>query len=308
MQRPNRRRNPYINRKLAPTPGSGVAPTIFSLYSFKHNELLIARMPPAMSLLRRPLIAGLMAGLLMLLSPAPGPAQERPVTLFAAASLKTALDSALADYKAKGGAAATVSYAASSALAKQIAAGAPADIFISADQDWMDHLAKQNLIRPESRVTLLGNQLVLVAKAGAKAGAKPGTIADLPALLGADGKLAMADTAGVPAGKYGKAALTNLGLWDKVQGRVAQAENVRAALALVARGEAPAGIVYLSDARAEPGVSIVAPFPAGSHAPIEYPAALLASSRGGAAKLLEFLSSPAARRHFEEQGFAVLVK
>lgn len=257
-----------------------------------------------MSLLRRPVIAGLLAGLLLMLSPVHAPAQERPVTIFAAASLKTALDNALADYKAKGGAAASVSYAASSALAKQIAAGAPADMFISADQDWMDHLAKQNLIRPESRVTLLGNQLVLVARAGAK----PGTIADLPTLLGADGKLAMADTAGVPAGKYGKAALTKLGLWDKVQGRIAQAENVRAALALVARGEAPAGIVYLSDARAEPGVSIVATFPAGSHAPIEYPAALLASSQGGAAKLLEFLSSPAARRHFEEQGFTVLVK
>ena len=254
--------------------------------------------------MRRSLLAGLLAGLTLLLAPlSPAMAQDRPVTIFAAASLKTALDKTLTAYKAESGDSAIASYAASSALAKQIAAGAPADIFISADQDWMDNLAHQKLIKPESRVTLLGNRLVLIAP---KAAGKTGEIADLPALLG-DGLLAMADTTGVPAGKYGKAALTRLGLWDMVQGRVAQAENVRAALALVARGEAAAGIVYASDTIAEPNVTVIATFPADSHAPIEYPAALLASAGPGAEKLLKFLSSPAARGYFQEQGFTFLV-
>lgn len=257
-----------------------------------------------MRALRRSLIAGLLTGLTLLLAPlTPAMAQDRPVTIFAAASLKTALDKALAEYKTQTGTAAVASYAASSALAKQISAGAPADIFISADQDWMDNLAQQKLIKLESRVTLLGNRLVLITP---KATGKTGEIADLPSLLG-DGKLAMADTAGVPAGKYGKAALTKLGLWDKVQGQVAQAENVRAALALVARGEAAAGIVYASDAIAEPNVTVIATFPADSHAPIEYPAALLGTAGHEAEKLLKFLSSPAARGYFEEQGFTFLV-
>lgn len=257
-----------------------------------------------MRALRRSLLVGLLTGLALLLAPlSPALAQDRPVTIFAAASLKTALDKALAEYKTRTGMAAVASYAASSALAKQIAAGAPADIFISADQDWMDNLAQQKLIKPESRVTLLGNRLVLIAP---KAAGKTGTLADLPALLG-EGKLAMADIAGVPAGKYGKAALTKLGLWDKVQGQVAMAENVRAALALVARGEAPAGIVYASDAIADPTVVVVATFPADSHAPIEYPAALLGTAGPEAEKLLKFLSSPAARGYFQEQGFTFLV-
>lgn len=251
------------------------------------------------------LLLALVTGALLSLAPLSAAlAQERPVTIFAAASLKNALDAATAAYQAQTGGAVTISYAASSALARQIEAGAPADLFISADQDWMDHVAKAGLIQADSRVTLLGNRLVLIAKAGQP----PGGITALPALLGPEGRLAMADTAGVPAGKYGKAALIHLGLWGNLSARVAQAENVRAALALVARGEAPAGIVYASDARAEPAVAIIATFPADSHPPIEYPAALLANAAPQAKRLLEFLSSDAARGHFEAQGFTVLVK
>lgn len=256
-------------------------------------------------MLPRRLLFALVTGALLSFAPlSAATAQEKPVTIFAAASLKNALDAAMAAYQAQTGMAVTISYAASSALAKQIEAGAPADLFISADQDWMDHVAKAGLIRADSRVTLLGNRLVLVARAGRPAG----DITRLPALLGTGGRLAMADTAGVPAGKYGKAALIHLGLWERLSARVAQAENVRAALALVARGEAPAGIVYASDARAEPAVTIIATFPADSHPPIEYPAALLTNATPPAGRLLEFLCSAAASGHFETQGFTVLVK
>ncbi len=237
----------------------------------------------------------------------PAAAQTKPVLVFAAASLKTALDDINAQYAQDSGRPkAAISYAASSTLAKQVEAGAPADIFISADLDWMDYLAKKDLIKPETRKTLLGNRLVLVAPA-ASAGSvdiKPGFA--LASLL-QGGKLAMADTRAVPAGKYGQAALESLGVWPQVSGSVAQAENVRAALALVARGEAPYGIVYQTDAASEPGVKIAGTFPENSHPPIVYPIALLKDSANPeAAAFLAYVVSAKATPLFEKQGFTVL--
>ncbi|CZT33238.1 molybdate transport system substrate-binding protein [Rhizobium sp. 9140] len=230
------------------------------------------------------------------------------VTVFAAASLKNALDAVNDAWQRQSGHAVTTSYAASSALAKQIEAGAPADIFISADLAWMDDIAGKKLIREDSRSTLLGNRLVLVAPA---ADARPVEIRqgfDLKARL-AGGKLAMGAVEAVPAGKYGKAALESLGVWSSVEKDVAGAENVRAALLLVARGEAPLGIVYETDAAADPSVKIVATFPEISHPPIVYPVAILSeSTHPDAAAYLDFVRSPAARPLFEAQGFTVLDK
>lgn len=235
-------------------------------------------------------------------------AAEAGPVVFAAASLKTALDRVNAAYAAGSAVPATISYAASSALAKQIESGAPADLFISADLDWMDALAKGKLIRPDSRIELLGNFIVLIAPKGS---ARPIEIAPgfgLKALLG-EGKLAMANVDAVPAGKYGKAALTHLHVWDAVKGQIAQAENVRAALLLVSRGEAALGIVYKTDAAADAGVEIVGTFPEESHAPIVYPAALTADSTHAAAPaFLAFLKTDEARRIFEAEGFTVLAK
>jgi molybdate transport system substrate-binding protein len=234
-----------------------------------------------------------------------GPVRAADIIVFAAASLKNALDDAVTRYETKTGREVVVSYAASSALAKQIEAGAPADVFFSADLDWMDELEKKTLIDVASRHTLLGNTLVLIAP-------KASTVSlpmkkNLPLLeaLGPDGRLAMASVDAVPAGKYGKAALTYLGVWDAVSKRVAQAENVRAALAFVAKGEAPLGIVYGTDAKAEPGVRVVATFPAESHPKILYPLALLAGANPDARGFLEFLLSPEAAAAFEAQGFSV---
>ncbi len=201
-----------------------------------------------------------------------------------------------------------ISYAASGPLAKQIEAGAPADLFITADLDWMDYAQKKNLIDPASRMTLLGNKLVLVAPKDAKETLvlKPG--ADLAGLLGS-GRLAIGQPQSVPAGKYGQAALEKLGIWDKVKDKLAQADSVRAALFLVARGEAAAGIVYQTDAAAEPVVKVIATFPADSHPPILYPAARVAASTNrDAAAFLAFLASDKARPAFEKQGFQVLAK
>jgi molybdate transport system substrate-binding protein len=235
-----------------------------------------------------------------------GPARANDVLFFAAASLKNALDAIDAQYEKDTGKHVTVSLAASSTLAKQIESGAPADIFISADLDWMDYLAKKDLVKADTRKNLLGNELVLIAP---KDSAPSITIApgfDLAGLL-KGGKLAMADTSAVPAGKYGKAALEKLGVWDKVSGQIAQAENVRAALALVARGEAPLGIVYQTDAAAEPGVKIVATFPADTHPPIIYPIALLAGSKNpDATGYLAYLKGAVAKPLFEKQGFVSL--
>jgi molybdate transport system substrate-binding protein len=234
-------------------------------------------------------------------------ARAADVTVFAAASLKNALDTAVAAYKTKTGKDIAVSYAASSALAKQIEAGAPADIFFSADLDWMDYLARKDLIDPASRVTLLGNTLVLVAPKDSAASLTIAKDFPLAEALGTDGKLAMGTVASVPAGKYGKAALENLGVWAAVEPHVAQADNVRAALAFVAKGEAPFGIVYGTDAHAEPAVKVVATFPEDSHPPIVYPVALTKTGTSADAKaFLGFLLSPEAKPAFEAQGFTLV--
>jgi len=231
-------------------------------------------------------------------------ASAADVVVFAAASLKNALDDVAAAYKAETGKIVSINYAASSVLAKQIEQAAPADIFFSADLDWMDYLQARNLIRKDTRRTLLGNKLVLVAPKTSSASVDLAPGAKLSDLLGADGKLAMANVDSVPAGKYGKAALTKLGLWDAVAGRIVQADNVRAALAFVARGEAPAGIVYQTDANAEPAVKVIGSFPEDSHPPIVYPVALTsASTNPDARAFLEFLQSDKAKAAYQRQGF-----
>lgn len=230
------------------------------------------------------------------------------MTVFAAASLKNAVDDINAAWAQETGRAAVASFAASSALARQIEAGAPADIIISADLKWMDYLEKASAIKPATRVNLLGNRIVLVAP---KDDAKPVVIEPgfpLADLLG-DGRLAMGNTDSVPAGVYGKAALVSLGVWDDVSDRIAQAENVRAALLFVARGEAPFGIVYGTDAASEPSVAIVGTFPESSHSPIIYPAAVTAASASADADTyLAYLGSPKAAAIFRKHGFAVLAR
>jgi molybdate transport system substrate-binding protein len=234
---------------------------------------------------------------------APGPTSQ--VLVFAAASLQTALDALPAAARTATGAQMRMSYAASSALARQIENGAPADVFISADLEWMDYLAERRLVRPESRSNLLGNRLVLIAPASAPVTFTIGPGFPLASAVGRE-RLAVADPAAVPAGKYAKAALTTLGVWEGVASRLAPAENVRAALLLVARGEAPLGIVYRTDALAEPRVRIVDTFPESTHPPITYPIALTAGASPAAARVVEFLRSSAARKVFESQGFTVL--
>ena len=245
-------------------------------------------------------------GLVFVAGPLGAAAQGRDLLVFAAASLKNALDDVNAEYQRQTGRKVVVSYGASPTLAKQIESAAPADVFIAADLDWMDYAAQRKLIRPETRRNLLGNRLVLVSPAGARQDVKITGGFPLANRLGG-GRLAMADPDSVPAGKYGKAALEHLGVWASVQARVARAENVRAALALVSRGEAPLGMVYQTDAAAEAKVKVVGFFPEDSHPPITYPiAAVAASTAGTTAAYLEFLRSAAAKQYFEKQGFTVL--
>lgn len=238
----------------------------------------------------------LLAACLCLAGP---PALAAEITVFAAASLKTAMDRLAPAWEAATGDRVTVALAGSSALARQIQRGAPADVFVSANVDWMDLLEAEGLIAAESRRDLLGNRLALVARAPAR----PLDPADLPQALG-QGRLAMALVEAVPAGIYGRAALEALGLWEELAPRVAQADNVRAALALVATGAAPFGIVYATDAAAEPRVSAVATFPEGSHPPIVYPAALVAGADPAAAAFLDWLAGPEAGAVFADLGFA----
>jgi molybdate transport system substrate-binding protein len=222
--------------------------------------------------------------------------------VFAAASLTDVLQQIGPGYTAKTGQPVKFSFAASSALARQIEAGARADLFVSGDQEWMDYLQERNLIDPSSRRDLVGNSLVLIAPADSalRLGIRHGF-----ALAGAlgDDRLAIADPDIVPAGRYAKSALESLGVWGSVEGRLARAENVRAALAYVARGEAPLGIVYSTDAKVEPRVRVVDRFPAGSHPPIRYPAAIVTGANGATAGLLDYLSGPEARAVFERNGF-----
>jgi molybdate transport system substrate-binding protein len=224
-----------------------------------------------------------------------------PVVL-AAASLQESLEAAAKAWSAQGHAPPVLSFAASSALARQVEAGAPADMFISADEEWMDALHAKGLIKDDTRATMLGNSLVLIAPATSKITLQPSPGFPLATALGS-GRLALAD-AQVPAGRYAQQALTRLGVWDQVSGRVAAGDSVRAALALVARGEAPLGIVYATDAMSEPKVRVVATFPATSHVPITYPVAVLKSSRSPeAAAFRAFLLSPEAQAVFHRYGF-----
>jgi molybdate transport system substrate-binding protein len=227
------------------------------------------------------------------------------ITVFAAASLKEALDEQAKTFEAASGDKVVISYGGSNTLAKQIEGSAPADLFISADLDWMDYVDQRKLLMGGTRVNLLRNTLVLIAPASSTSALKIGPNFGLASALGQE-KLAMANPDSVPAGKYGKAALEALGVWGSVEKQVARAENVRAALALVSRGEAPFGIVYATDAFSDKGVRIVDTFPANTHPPIVYPAAVLASSKSSAAKpLLDYLKSVGARRVWEKYGFGL---
>ena len=234
------------------------------------------------------------------------PAAASSVTVFAAASLQNALDAAAAAYKAKTGVEVKISYAGSMTLAKQIEASAPADVFVSADVASMDYLAQKNLIQPMTRSDLLGNKLVLIAPGTSKLEKVALTREGFAAALG-EGRIATGDVASVPVGKYARAALEKLGLWALAEPHFAFTENVRAAMVFVAREEAPLGVVYLTDAKSEPKVKVIATFPAESHPPIVYPIALTSAAKGDApAKLLAFLKSSAAKAIFVEKGFAVL--
>ena len=252
---------------------------------------------------RRILPLVLLAGLA-----SPSQAQEtRPLVVFAAASLQTALTAIATDWQRETGKRVTFSFAASSAIARQLDQGAPADLFASADLDWMDFAEQRRLIRAGTRRTLLGNSLVLIEPVSETASTL--TIAPgfpLAAAIGTS-RLATGNVQSVPVGRYAQAALTALGVWTEVAPRIAGADNVRAALALVARGEARLGIVYATDARTEPRVRVVGTFTAGSHPPIAYPVAVTAgSTHPDAAAFLAYLASPAAVRIFEAEGFTVL--
>jgi molybdate transport system substrate-binding protein len=240
----------------------------------------------------------------LLLAMTPTLAQAADITVFGAASLSEALNEIAEDYQRQSGKTVAVSLAASSALARQIEASGGADIFLSADEDWMNYLDKKGLIDRASRKNLLGNRLVLIAPAGSPAAIAIAPHFDLlKALKG--GRLAIADPDAVPAGRYGKQALASLGVWNSVSGHLARAENVRVALAYVARGEAPLGIVYETDAKAEPRVKVAGIFPESSHAPIRYPEALTRDAKPAARGFFAYLSSPAARAVFTKDGFTV---
>lgn len=242
----------------------------------------------------------------------PAAAQDKPVaslTVFAAASMRNALDDANAAFTKATGVKVIASYAATSALAKQLEQGAPADIFISADLKWMDYAIAHKLVKPDSRVNLLGNRLVLIAAKDSKIDKidiKEGF--DIAKLAG-DGRIAVADVKAVPAGLYAKAALEKLGSWKAAEPKLAMAENVRATLAFVARGETPVGIVYETDAKIEPKVKIAGVFPENSHPPVTYPVAATADSKNAdAGRYLGFLRSTAAKTIFEKYGFSYLIK
>ncbi|KRP96200.1 molybdenum ABC transporter substrate-binding protein [Bradyrhizobium yuanmingense] len=254
-------------------------------------------------------IAGLFTAFVILASASlsSATAQDRTITVFAAASMKNALDEIDAAYTARTGVKFSVSYAASSVLAKQIEQGAPADVFVSADTDWMDYAIAKKTINEPSRVNLLGNSIVLIAPKDSKIDSV--TIApgfDLAKLAG-DGRIATGDVRSVPAGKYAKAALEKLGAWQAAEPKFAMAESVRAALTLVARGEAVLGIVYSTDAKVEPGVKIVGTFPADSHPAIIYPVAATSTAKPEANGYLAFLRSAAAKAILEKYGFKFLI-
>src|ERR1043166_3637138 len=255
-------------------------------------------------------LSGIFVALLRLVGAAipPAAAQDKSVTVFAAASMKTALDDIDAAYTAKTGVKIVASYAASSALAKQIEQGAPADVFVSADTDWMDYAIDKKTINEPTRINLLGNSIVLIAPKDSKIdNVTIGQGFDLAKLAG-DGKIATGDVKSVPVGKYAKAALEKLGAWTAAEPKFAMAESVRAALTLVARGEAGLGIVYSTDAKGEAGVKIGGTFPAASHPPIIYPVAATSTAKPEAKEYLDYLRSAAAKAVLEKYGFNYLLK
>jgi molybdate transport system substrate-binding protein len=233
-------------------------------------------------------------------------ADSDTVLVFGAASLTNVLDDLSKAFTAKEQVAVTSSLAASSVLAKQIEAGAPADVFFSADLEWMDYLEQRKLLKPGSRHDVVGNRLVLIAPADSSVTVKISKGVDLRGALGPQGKLATGDPDSVPVGKYAKAALQKLGVWDQVSGQIVRAENVRAALAFVARGEAPLGIVYRTDALAQEKVKIVAEFPADTHPPITYPIAVTTHGGAAAQKFADFVRSKDAGEIFRRYGFVPL--
>jgi molybdate transport system substrate-binding protein len=254
------------------------------------------------------MLAACAAAVIFAAMPNAAQAQDKSITVFAAASMKNALDDVDAAFTKKTGIKVVASYDASSALMKQIEGGAPADVFVSADLKWMDYGSQKKLIKDDTRINLLGNELVLIAPKDSKIDKvtiEPGF--DLAKLAG-DGRIATGDVAAVPVGIYAKAALEKLGIWSSVEAKIANAANVRAALILVARGEAPLGIVYSTDAKVEPGVKVVGVFPESSHDPIIYPVAATASAKPDATPYLAFLRSTEAKALFEKYGFSFLVK
>lgn len=238
---------------------------------------------------------------------APAVAKAADVTVFAAASLTNAMQTLAQEWRAAGRGEVRLSFAASSTLARQIEQGAAADIFASADEQWMDYLAERSLIQPASRTSMLGNTLVLVAPAAsAPAPVTVGRGLDLAALLGPRGRIATGDPAHVPAGRYARQALEALGLWQAAEPRLARADNVRAALLFVERGDAPLGIVYGTDAAASQGVRVIGTFPADSHPPISYPFALTARGTSAEARaFLAFLTGPGAAPTWKRFGFSL---
>lgn len=232
--------------------------------------------------------------------------ERKPLIVFAAASLSDSLQKVSDAYTESSGIPVKLSFAASSALARQIESGARADIFFSADQEWMDYLQQKQLINKQSRIDLLGSRLALIAPHDSKVDIKLGPDAPILAALGATGRLSTGDPDSVPAGKYAKSALTSLNLWRTLEPRLVRAENVRVALMYVARGEAPLGIVYATDAAVESRVRIVDLFPENSHKPITYPVAQTMSARPSAASFITFLHGPIARSTFSAAGFTLL--
>ena len=238
----------------------------------------------------------------------PASAEDKTLTVFAAASMKNALDDIDAAFTAKTGVKVNASYAASSTLAKQIEQGAPADIFVSADTDWMDYAVGKKNINESTRVNLLGNSIVLIAPKDSKIDTVTiGPGFDLAKLAG-DGKIATGDVKSVPVGKYAKAALEKLGAWSAAEPKFAMAESVRAALTLVARGEAAIGIVYSTDAKVEPGVKVIGTFPTDSHPPIIYPVAATSTAKPEANAYLDYLRSSVAKAVLEKYGFTYLIR
>lgn len=228
-----------------------------------------------------------------------------PVLVFAASSLTNVMDELGQAFTAATGIAVKTSYAASSTLAKQIEAGAPADVFFSADTEWVDYLEMHKLLKPGTRHDVVSNRLVLIAPLDSRVQVKIAPHFNLAGVLG-DGKLATGDPDSVPVGKYAKAALQKLGAWDAVASHIVPAENVRSALAFVARGEAVLGIVYATDAKAESRVKVVDVFPESSHPPITYPLALTAGAHADAVRFAAFVTSPAGSRIFRKYGFEPL--